>query len=269
MKLKAIVITLSAALIFSGCQGCNKKDKTAKNIVKIGVIAGPENELMETVKKVAQEKYGLNLNIVVFNDYMTPNIALNDRSIDANSFQHEPFLEKMVHDRGLKLVSAGHTFVFPLAAYSRKIRHKDELKPNSKVAIPNDPSNEGRALLLLERQGLIELKDAKNLLSEIKDITKNPLNLTFITLEAAQLPRALDDVDLAIINTTFAGHAGLAPTKNGLFMEGKDSQYVNIVAVREEDKDAPWVEKLMMSIQNNDVAKAAETIFQGSAIPGW
>lgn len=271
MRLRTIILALSAAFIISGCNGCNKKENPAaeKNTIKIGVISGPENELMETVKKVAREKYNLNLEIVVFNDYMTPNIALNDKSIDANAFQHEPFLDKMIQDRGFKLVSAGKTFVYPLAAYSKKIANKDELKANATVALPNDPSNEGRALLLLERQGLIELTDPTNLLCEIKDIVKNPLNLKFITLEAAQLPRALDDVDIAIINTTFAGSAGLSPTKNGLFMEGKDSRYVNIVAVRAEDKNAPWVEKLMQSIQNDEVAKAAETIFKGNALPGW
>jgi D-methionine transport system substrate-binding protein len=272
MKLTKILVSILVwALCLSGCEGCNKKSSPAaeKTSIKIGVIGGPETELMEKIKEVAKHEQGLDLELVVFNDYMTPNIALNDKSIDANSFQHEPYLNEMVKSRGFKLVSAGKTFVYPLAAYSKKITTAKDLKPGSKVAIPNDPTNESRALLLLERQGLIQLKDPTNLLLEKKDIIKNPLNLTIIELEAAQLPRALDDVDVAIINTTFAKAAGLSPTKNGLFVEGSDSLYVNIIAVRQEDKDAPWVKKLVKSVQNDQIKKAAEAIFQDGVIAGW
>lgn len=278
MRLTKIIVSeiiLSIVVVvlwgFLSCGGCNKKGDLGadKTTIKIGVIAGPETELMQKIKEIAQEEQGLDLEIVQFSDYMTPNIALNDKSIDANSFQHEPYLDEMVKSRGFKLVSVGKTFVYPLAAYSKKIKAAKDLSKGSKIAIPNDPTNGGRALLLLQRQGLISLKDPTSLLPQVRDIIKNPLDLVIIELEAAQLPRALDDVDLAIINTTFAQAVDLSPTKDGLFMEGSDSRYVNIIAVRLEDKDASWVKKLIQSVHNERTKEAARTIFQGGVLPGW
>lgn len=266
----SLVKMLVSLLLLSGCHGCKHKDQeAATKTIKVGVIAGPETLLMERIKDVALSEQGLMIEIVQFNDYMTPNIALHDKSIDANSFQHEPYLKEMAASRGFKLVAAGRTFIYPLAAYSKKIRDAKDLAAQAKVGIPNDPTNESRALRLLEKQGLIELRDAESHLCQARDITKNPLGLKIIELEAAQLPRALDDVDMAIINTTFASAAGLNPKNDGLFMEGADSPYVNIVAVREEDKDADWVKKLMKSIQNDKVKQAALEIFKGSVLPGW
>ncbi len=271
MKLYQILGVLALLLFFSGCKGCLNAsgDSLEKTTIKIGVISGPETELMEKIKEIAKEEQGLDLELVIFNDFMTPNIALNDKSIDANAFQHEPYLSEMVKSRGFKLESVGKTFIYPLAAYSKKISTAENLGVGGKIAIPNDPTNEGRALLLLHKQGLIELKDPTNLLALPRDIIKNPRNLQIIELEAAQLPRALDDVDIAIINTTFAKAAKLSPTKNGLFREGGDSQYVNIIAVRSAEKEAPWVKKLVAAVQNDRIAKAAEIIFEGAAIPGW
>lgn len=274
-KFIASEIILSIVVVvlwgFLSCGGCNKKGDSGadKTTIKIGVIAGPETELMEKIKEIAQKEQGLDLQIVQFSDYMTPNIALNDKSIDANSFQHEPYLNEMVKSRGFKLVCVGKTFIYPLAAYSKKIKMVQDLKRGSKIAIPNDPTNGGRALLLLQRQGLVSLKDPTSLLPQTRDIIKNPLDLVIVELEAAQLPRALDDVDLAIINTTFAGALGLNPAKDGLFMEGSDSQYVNIIAVRAEDKDALWVKKLIKSVHSEQAQAAAQAIFQGGVLPGW
>jgi len=267
MRLITIILGLIFAWLWGSCHGCSTKNHDSE--IKLGVMSGPENELMETVKAVAKERYDLSIKLVVFNDYMTPNIALNDHSIDANAFQHEPFLDEMVKSHKFKLMSAGKTFLFPLAAYSKKIRDVKDVPMNATVAIPNDPTNEGRALLLLARQGLIELKDPNYLFSQAKDISKNPLHLKITELEAAQLPRVLDDVTMAIINTTFAQGAGLSPKKDGLFVEGRDSRYVNIIAVREEDRDAPWVEKLVKSVENARVLEAAEKIFNGGVIAGW
>lgn len=233
------------------------------------MIDGPEAELWTQVKTIAQAEHGLTITLVIFNDYVTPNLALNDKSIDANAYQHAPYLLEMVQSRGLTLHAAGNTFIFPLAAYSKKITSVDQLRPGAKVAIPNDPSNGGRALILLHKQGLIELADPNKLLPTPRDIVKNPLSLKLIELDAALLPRALADTELAIINTTFAGSAGLLPSKDGLFLEGRDSNYVNIVAVRTADKDAVWVGKLLRSLQCKRVAKAAEKIFEGAVVVGW
>jgi len=241
----------------------------APHKIKVGVIGGPENELWEKIKEVAKATQDLDLDIIIFNDYMTPNIALNDKSIDANAFQHEPFLDEMVKSRKLAIEAIGKTFIFPLAAYSKKITSIKDLKPFAKVAIPNDPTNEGRALLLLDKQGLIKLKDPLKLLSTPSDIIENNLNLKIIELEAAQLPRTLEDVDLALINTTFSKAAGLNPKKDGLFQENSDSYFVNIIAVRSQDKDAPWVKKLLQAVQNEEVIKAADRIFDGAVLPGW
>lgn len=271
MKLYKFLGMLALVSFFSGCKSCFNRNSSSlkKNTIKIGVISGPETELMEKIKEIAKAEQGLDLELVVFNDFMTPNIALNDKSIDANAFQHEPYLSEMSKSHAFKIESVGKTFIYPLAAYSKKISTAANVSLGAKIAIPNDPTNEGRALLLLHKQGLIELKDPTNLLALPKEIIKNHLNLNIIELEAAQLPRVLDDVDIAIINTAFAKTAGLSPTKNGLFMEGGDSQYVNIIAVRSEDKDAPWVKKLLAAVQNDRVIEAAEVIFDGAAIAGW
>jgi len=267
-KLLSMLMSSMLFFVFSNCKGC-AKTSSHENKIKIGVIAGPENLLWEKIKEVAKSSHNLDLEIIVFNDYMTPNIALSDKSIDANAFQHEPFLDNMVSSRNLALKAVGKTFIFPLTAYSKKISSIKELKPQAQIAIPNDPTNEGRALLLLDNQGLIKLKDPTKLLSTPQDIIENPLDLRIIELEAAQLPRALLDVDIAIINTTFSKTAGLDPKKEGLFQENNNSYYVNIIAVRSEDAEAPWVKKLLEVVQSDEVMKAADEIFDGMVLPGW
>lgn len=269
MPSKRFFTALLLCALFASCKGCMDDGIKKPKAIKVGVIAGPENLLWETIKEVAKRDHDLDLEMVVFSDYMTPNLALSDGSVDANAFQHEPFLNEMVKNRGLKLVSVGKTFIFPLCGYSKKITSTSQLGVNATIAIPNDPTNEGRALLLLHEQGFIKLRDPTKLLSTISDIVENPLKLKIIELEAAQLPRALEDVDVAIINTTFANSAGLNPQKDALFREGRDSFYVNIIAVRSADQQAPWVKKLVDSVHNDDVVTAAETIFAGSALAGW
>lgn len=270
MKYFALFSAIIISTFLSGCKGCMNKEATQEaHSIRVGVIAGPENELWEKIKDIAKRDQDLDVKLVIFNEYMTPNIALSDGSIDANAFQHQLFLDEMVKNRGLALESAGKTFIFPLAAYSKKISSLKELKPGAKVAIPNDPSNEGRALLLLQKQDLIKLKDPKKLLSSPQDIIENKYGLKFTELDAAQLPRALDDVDVAIINTTFSQAAGLNPKKDGLFHEGSDSPYVNIIAVRSKDKNAVWVQKLLKAVQNDEVLESAQKIFDGALVPGW
>lgn len=236
--------------------------------IRLGVDGGPHTEIAEVVQKIAATK-GLEIEIVAFADYVLPNAALADGEIDANSFQHLPYLEATMKDRGYKLTAAGNTVLMPMAAYSKRIGSLGDLKEGMTVTIPNDPSNGGRALLLLAAQKLIELDPAAGILPAVTDITRNIHGLKFMELDAAQLPRTLDDTDIAVINTNYAIEAGMIPARDALFVESKDSPYVNIIAVREEDKDRPALKILLESYQNDEVRKFVEERFKGALFPGW
>ncbi|WP_127960382.1 MetQ/NlpA family lipoprotein [Serratia microhaemolytica] len=253
-----------------GLAGCGQDD-TDPNHIKVGVIVGAEQQVAEVAQRVAKEKYGLNVELVIFNDYVLPNEALNKGDIAVNAFQHQPYLDQQIKDRGYKLVAVGNTFVYPIAGYSKKIKSLDELQPGSQIALPNDPTNLGRSLLLLQKQGLIKLKPGVGLLPTVLDVIENPKNLRLIELEAPQLPRSLDDqkIALAIINTTYASQIGLTPTKDGLFVEDKNSPYVNIMVARENNKDAENVRKFIKAYQSEEVDRAANQIFNGGAVKGW
>ena len=244
---------LLSALLISGC-GKDAQD----NHIKVGAIAGTEAQVVEVAKQVAKEKFGLEVEIVSFSDYVTPNVALNDGSIDVNAFQHKPYLDSQIKDRGYKLAAVGNTFVYPIAGYSKKIKTIAELKEGSQIAVPNDPTNLGRSLLLLQKQGIIQLKADVGLNGTVLDIVGNPKQVKIVELEAAQLPRSLDDVDLAIINTTYASQIDLLPTRDGLFVEDKDSPYVNLVVAREDNKDAEKVKQFVQAYQTDEVYKAPQ-----------
>ena len=245
---------------------CQPEDK---NAIKVGTISGPETELMEVAQKVAKDQYGLNIKLIEFTDYLEPNIALNDGSLDANVFQHQPFLDQQTQDRRYKLVAIGKTFLYPMGIYSSKIKSLQELQPNAIVVIPNDPSNEGRALLLLQKAGLIQLKKEAGLYATPVDIESNPKQLKFKELDAAQLARALPDVEIAVINTNYAIPAGLSPTKDAIFHEQKDSPYANIIVIRADELNDPRIKQLVASIQSEAVANAAKKIFKDQAIQAW
>ena len=242
----------------------------AQDAIKVGVTAGPHAQIMEHVKQIA-EKDGLKIQIVEFSDYVQPNAALAAGDLQANSYQHGPYLDAQVKDRGYKLVAVGNTFVYPIAGYSKKIKSLDELQPGSQIAVPNDPTNLGRSLLLLQQVGLIKLKDGVGLLPTSLDIVENPKNLKIVELEAPQLPRSLDDaqIALAVINTTYASQIGLTPAKDGIFVEGKESPYVNLIVAREDNKDAENVKKFVQAYQSDEVYEAANKIFNGGAVKGW
>ncbi|MCW7547772.1 MetQ/NlpA family lipoprotein [Photorhabdus sp. APURE] len=269
VKLKTIATigALLGSLILSGC-GQEKKDP---NHIKVGVIVGAEQEVAEIAKKVAKDKYGLDVELVTFNDFVLPNEALSKGDIDLNAYQHKPYMDQQIKDRGYKMVIVGNSFVYPIAGYSKKIKSLDELQDGSQIALPNDPTNLGRSLLLLQKQGLIKLKDGIGLLPTVLDVVENPKNLKLVELEAPQLPRSLDDqkIALAIINTTYASQIGLTPAKDGLFVEDKDSPYVNLLVSREDNKDAENVKKFVKAYQSDEVDEAANKIFNGGAVKGW
>jgi D-methionine transport system substrate-binding protein len=198
-----------------------------------------------------------------------PNTALNDGSIDANMFQHKPYLNEIVKTRHYNLVAIGKTFIYPMGIYSRKYISLQKVPVNAIVAIPNDPSNEARALLLLSKAGLIQLRSGANIRATTMDVTSNPKNLQIKVLDAAQLPRVLPDVDLAVINTNYAIPANLTPTKDALFIEDASSPYANIVVVRKKDKNDPRFKQLLSALHSKDVLLEAERLFKGQAIPAW
>lgn len=262
-----VLFTCMAAFISCG----NGGQKRTANHIKVGVEAGPEYSVAQVAQKVAKDKYGLEVELVQFNDYVMPNEALHQKDIDVNVFQNKPFLDVQARQRGYHFAILGNTFVYPLAGYSRKIKSIGELTDGSTIIIPNDPTNSGRALLLLQSAGLVKLKDSVGLLPTLNDVIDNPKHLRILELEAPQLPRALDDqkVSIAIINNTFAGPAGLVAKRDGLFVENKKSPYVNIIVSREDNKQQPEVLSFVKSYQSPEVAAAAEVAFKGGAVKGW
>ncbi|XAW90110.1 MetQ/NlpA family lipoprotein [Vibrio sp. CDRSL-10 TSBA] len=259
------IAAAASALVLAGCG-----DKAVDNSkVKIGVIAGAEAQVAEVAAKVAKQKYDLDVELVTFTDYVTPNAALDDGSIDANAFQHKPYLDKQIADRGYKLAIVGNTFVYPIAAYSKQITSVDQLQEGARIAVPNDPTNLGRSLILLEQQGLIKLREGAGLEATVRDIAENPKNFRIVELEAPQLPRSLDDVELAIINSTFASSIGLTPEKDGVFVEDKESPYVNLLVARQDNVNAENVQNFLKAYQTEEVDKAASEIFNGGSVKGW
>ncbi|MFT3959681.1 MAG: MetQ/NlpA family ABC transporter substrate-binding protein [Desulfovibrio sp.] len=221
----------------------------AEDIV-VGVTPFPHKDIMLAAKPLLA-KEGYNLVIKEFTDYVQPNMALASKQLFANFFQHEPYLDNMNKEKKLDLVSIGKVHIEPLGVYSKKIKKLADLKKGNSISVPNDPTNEARALRLLEANGVITIKPGA--LVTVADITKNPLGLKFHELDAAQLPRTLDDVTASVINTNFAGEAGLVPSRDALVMEGSESPYANIVVVRSEDKDSPKAKALMKAVQSPEV----------------
>lgn len=236
--------------------------------IKVGTMAGPETDVMQVAKQVAKEKYDLDVEIIEFTDYVTPNAALADGSLDANAYQHEPYMRSMVNDRGYDFAVAGKTFVYPIGAYSAKYDSIDDLPDGATIAVPNDPTNEGRALILLDERGLITLDDPENLEATPIDITENPHDYSFKEIEAAQMPRVLQDVDMAFINSTFTQPAGLT-LDDALIKEGPESPYVNLIVVRGGDQDREAIQQLVKAYQSEAVADKAQELFQGGAVAGW
>lgn len=236
--------------------------------ITVGVTTGPHAQILEEVKKVAARDH-LTIKVVEFSDFIQPNAALAAGDLDANSYQHLPFLETQIKDRGYKLANAGFTVSFPLAVYSKKIKALSELKTGDRIGIPNDPTNGGRALLLLESAGLIKLKPNAGLKATPLDIADNPKKLKFVELDAAQLTLSLNDLSAAVINGNYAQNAGLSAKKDGIFVEDANGPYAGLIAVRAEDKDKPWVAQLVKAYRSPEVKKFVETTFNGSVIPTW
>lgn len=252
----------SICLLFALSLGCTQKKEAT---LKVGATPVPHEELLNLIKEDLK-KEGITLEIVEFNDYVTPNLALFDGEIDANFFQHKPYLEDFCKEHALNLVSLGGVHVEPLGLYAEKFKDAKDLPKGAQIAIPNDASNGGRALILLHQKGLLVLKDPENLLSTKEDILENPKEFKIIELEAAQIPRSLEDVDAAIINGNYALEAGFNPMEDALLLEGAESPYVNIVAVKEERKKDKDLLTLLNLLQGEKVQKYIESHYNGGVV---
>jgi D-methionine transport system substrate-binding protein len=264
MSIRKIFSLLFAATLAGVVTTAQADDKP----LKVGVTAGPHAQIFEVVKKVA-ERDGLKLQIVEFTDYIQPNAALSSGDLDLNSYQHLPYLQAQIKDRGYKFVSIGQTVTFPLGIYSRKVKSLAALKEGARVGIPNDPTNGGRALLLLQAKGLLKLKPEAGLKATPLDITDNPKKLKIVELDAAQLPRSLDDLDAAAVNGNYAETAGLNPVHDSIALEAATGPYANIIAVREQDKDKPWVAKIIKAYHSDEVKQYIKQTFKDSVITAW
>lgn len=273
---KLIKITVALAALLVVATGCSKgsaessSSEKKETTVKLGVI-GSDTDVWDSVKD-RLKKEGINLEYVKFTDYNQPNAALADGSIDLNSFQHQFFLDNYNKEHGTDLVSIGNTVNAPLGIYSDKLKDLKELKDGAKVAIPNDVTNGGRALLLLQTAGLIKVDPAKKQTPTVSDITENTKKLEISELDASQTARSLADVDIAVINSGVAVDAGFTPTKDAIFLEPVDDQarpYVNIIVARKEDENNKTYQKVVAAYQTKETEKVIEETSKGSSVPAW
>ncbi|MBV4472582.1 MetQ/NlpA family ABC transporter substrate-binding protein [Pseudomonas sp. B2M1-30] len=256
--MKKLIVALAAVAAFSA----HAEELT------VAATPVPHAEILEFVKP-ALAKEGVDLKVKVFTDYIQPNVQVAEKRLDANFFQHQPYLDEFNKAKGTSLVAVTGVHLEPLGAYSSKIKKLDELPSGANVVIPNDATNGGRALLLLAKAGVITLKDPTNILSTVKDIAQNPKDLKIRELEAATIPRVLTQVDLALINTNYALEAKLDPSKDALVIEGSDSPYVNILVSRADNKDSAAMQKLAAALHSPEVKKFITEKYKGAVLPAF
>ena len=267
--MKKVLSALCALGVFVfALTGCGTEQANGKTL-KVGATPVPHAEILEVVRPLLA-KEGINLEIVEFNDYVQPNLALNDKELDANYMQHQPYLDDLTAEhQELKLVGIAGIHIEPMGVYSKKIKDLQELKDGAAISIPNDPTNGGRALLLLEKAGLLKLKEDAKEKATVRDIAENPKHISFKEVEPAQVPRTLEDVDAAVINTNYAMQVDLVPAKDALFIESGDSPYVNIIAVRAGDEHRPEIEALVKAVKSAEVKKFIDEKYKGAVVPAF
>ena len=278
-KFLSLVLALVLSLSLAAC-GSKKEEAPAAApaetpaettepvVLNVAASSTPHAEILEQVVDVLAEQ-GIDLQIHEYGDYVVPNTAVEEGEEDANYFQHIPYLESFNEKEGTHLVSVGGIHIEPMGVYAGKTASLEELPDGAEIAIPNDPTNEGRALLLLEAQGLIKLADSSNLEATPNDIVENPKNLTFKELEAAMIPNAVDEVDLSVINVNYALEAGFNPTEDALAIEDADSPYVNIVAVKEGNENNPAILALVDALQSDAVRDFINETYGGAVVPAF
>ncbi|KOO04183.1 MetQ/NlpA family ABC transporter substrate-binding protein [Vibrio nereis] len=255
-----------AASIVVGLTACGQQDESE---IKVGATVGPHAQVVEAVAKEAA-KQGLNVKVVEFSDYITPNAALEDGSIDLNSYQHQPFLDNYNNNQGANLVSIGDSILMRMGVYSNKYRSIGELPEKARIAIPNDPTNGGRGLLLFAEAKLITLREGAGFKATLNDVVSNPKQFEFVEVDAAQLPRTLDDVDAAAITMNYVMSAGLDPKKQGIYLEAKDAPLaVMVIASREQDKGNEDYKKFVEIYQSQAIREYMQTAFNGTIEPAF
>ena len=265
MKLKKLLgLTLVGIISSSLLVGCSNSGGEEDKTIKVGASPTPHAEILEVVKPLLEEK-GYELEVVEFDDYVLPNTSLSEGELDANYFQHLPYLEEMNNEKDLKLTYSAKIHIEPMGVYSEKFDSLDDLKEGAKISVPNDATNEARALQLLAENGVIEIADKE--LVTAKDITKNPKNIEIVEVDAAQVPSTLQDVDFAVINTNYALNVNLNPTKDAIVIESSDSPYANILACREDNKDSEKIKALTEALTSDEVKSFIEEKYKGSIVP--
>ena len=272
--LASVLVACGLTLTLAGCGETTEPAqpaaaaKDAAVTITVGASPVPHADILKFITpQLAKE--GVTLKVMEFTDYIKPNLSLADKEIDANFFQHKPYLDEFCADRGLKLSSLTAVHIEPMGVYSRKVKGIADVAEGAQVAIPNDPTNGGRALKVLETAGLIKLKPEAGILATVGDVAENPKKVKFIEIESAQLPRALDDVDLAVINSNYALGANLNPLKDAIAIEAKDSPYANVVAVRTGEENRAEFQKLKAALSSPELKKFLEEQYKGAVVPAF
>ncbi|MEV4344744.1 MetQ/NlpA family ABC transporter substrate-binding protein [Actinoplanes sp. NPDC049596] len=272
MRRSLVALAASASLLLglAACGSDSSDASSSSDTLKVGVSPVPHGEILKYVADNLAAKEGLKLEIVEFNDYIQPNVALQEKQLDANYFQHIPYLEEEIASKGYKFTPLKPVHIEPLGIYSKTVKNLADIPDGGVVGIPNDPSNSGRALNLFAKNNLITLKDGVGVKATEKDITANPKNLKFKALEAAQLPRSLEDTAASIINGNYAIETGLKPATDALALETADNNpYANLVVVRTGDENDPRIQKLEKLLHSEEVKKFITDKYQGSVLPAF
>ncbi|SAL10762.1 lipoprotein YaeC [Caballeronia peredens] len=269
MKIKSpFKAALFSVLLACGIVGA-QPSFAANQTVRVGIMSGEDEDVWRAVAANAA-KHGLTVKITTFSDYTQPNEALAQHDLDANSFQHKPYLDAQIQARHYDIVPVGFTYVQPIGLYSRKVKSVDALPQNATIGVPNDPSNEGRALLLLQANGVIKLRDNVGNLPTARDIASNPKHVQIKELDAGIVGRAIGDLDAAVVNTDWAIKAGIKIPQERIAQEKvPNNPYRNFIAVNSKDANAPWVKALVESYQQANVASSILSVYHGATLPAW
>lgn len=262
--LAAVAVSAAALFNFAAPAPSFAEDKS----IKVGIMAGEDEDVWRVVTSEAAKK-GLKIETVIFNDYTQPNEALERGEIDANAFQHQPYLDNQIKQHGYHIVPVGYTGVWPIGLYTKKHKSVSEIPEGAVIGVPNDPSNEGRALRVLQNEGLIKLKDGTGILATVADVTDNPKKIEIKELDAGIVGRSIDDLDAGVVNTDWALKSGLSPAERVAQEPIADNPYRNFIAVKDENKGADWVKTLVSSYQNETVKAEFDKVYKGTGLSAY
>ncbi|MEF3134394.1 MetQ/NlpA family lipoprotein [Rhizobium sp. 268] len=262
--LAAVAVSAATLFAFAAPAPSFAADKS----IKVGIMAGEEEDIWRVVTTEAAKK-GLKIETITFNDYTQPNEALERGELDANAFQHQPYLDNQIKQHGYHITRVGYTGVWPIGLYTKKYKSVAEIPEGAVIGVPNDPSNEGRALRVLQNEGLIKLKDGTGILATVADVTDNPKNIDIKELDAGIVGRSIDDLDAGVVNTDWALKSGLSPAERIAQEPIADNPYRNFIAVKDDNKDSEWVKTLVSSYQNDTVKAEFDKVYKGTGLSAY